>query len=375
MLLWVSLILLLNGIISFAYVAINSADPTTLWAMLALNFFFYVGISQAGIIFSAYMKIAKSEWGVYFSRLGEILTLAFLPVAVIIFTIIYFGGSEHLFWWAAHNSSDEAAKGHLSPWLNKSFFLWRTIVTWGIFYALSYLYFRTGRLSEKGDATTFDLEKRLNVLASFVMVSFVIAESNLAWDFGMMIIPHWESTIFPAYVWVGNIFAGAAFLFLLSRLFIDSKRLDREHLDSKGKLLLGFTILWIYMFWSQHIVTWYGDLPNIIDPLNKQMGGNYTSVFLVMLVMLFIMPFFALIQKVIKFSAAGLSIVAAIICAGMWLNRYLLIMPVFSDGSEWIVVSWAGISLILAGLAATVLSVLLFFKLFPQVTTIQKMSK
>jgi len=105
------------------------------------------------------------------------------------------------------------------------------------------------------------------------------------------------------------------------------------------------------------------------------MGGNYTSVFLVMLVMLFIMPFFALIQKVIKFSAAGLSIVAAIICAGMWLNRYLLIMPVFSDGSEWIVVSWAGISLILAGLAATVLSVLLFFKLFPQVTTIQKMSK
>ena len=38
----------------------------------------------------------------------------------------------------------------------------------------------------------------------------------MAWDFGMMIIRHWESSIFPPYYWVGNLFAGIAFLFLIS---------------------------------------------------------------------------------------------------------------------------------------------------------------
>ena len=114
MLRWILAILVANGIISFGYAVMRSDDPTALWAALAVNFTFYLGITQAGIVFSAIMRIAKSEWGKYFSRLGEILTLSFIPVAFITFLVLYLGGTEHLFYWA-RLESPETHDVHLSP--------------------------------------------------------------------------------------------------------------------------------------------------------------------------------------------------------------------------------------------------------------------
>ena len=375
MLFIIAIILFLNGVITSAYTLMNTAETTTFWAMLSVNFVFYLGMTQTGIIFSAIMRIAKSEWGRYFSRLGEILTLSFIPVAFITFLIIYIGGTENLFYWASPSPSPEHDVGHVSPWLGKGLFLWRTLITMAAFYIMSYIYFRTTLIEDKGTHVSYDIEKRLNLMAGFVMVFYIIANTNVAWDFGMMIIPHWESTIFPPYFWVGNVFGGTAFLFLLARLFLSQggkQSIDKEHLDSMGKVLLGFTLLWIYMFWSQHIVLWYSDLPNLTGPLFKQMSGNYTGTFSTMILALFILPFFALIFRRIKLSISGLSITACIICIGTWTTRYLMILPVFKNGSEPVLATWTGISLILAGLAATVLSVLLFLRLFPKVRTIQK---
>ncbi|MBI3397776.1 MAG: hypothetical protein HY026_00810 [Deltaproteobacteria bacterium] len=352
----------------------NTAETTTFWAMLSVNFVFYLGMTQTGIIFSAIMRIAKSEWGRYFSRLGEILTLSFIPVAFITFLIIYIGGAENLFYWASPSLSHGHDAGHVSPWLGKGLFLWRTIITMAAFYIMSYIYFRTSRIEENGAHVSYDIEKRLNLMAGFVMVFYIIANTNVAWDFGMMIVPHWESTIFPAYFWVGNIFAGTAFLFLISLLFLShrgGKGVGKERLDSMGKLLLGFTLLWTYMFWSQHIVIWYSDLPNLTRPLFKQMSGKYAITFSTMILALFVLPFFTLIFRRIKLSISGLSIIAFIICIGIWTNRYLMILPVFKNGSELVLATWTGISLILAGLGVTLLSVILFLRLFPKVTTIQ----
>ncbi|MBI5048770.1 MAG: hypothetical protein HZB54_07480 [Deltaproteobacteria bacterium] len=374
MLLGILIILILNGVISFAYTLMNGAEATTLWAMLAVNFVFYLGMTQTGIIFSAIMRIAKSEWGRYFSKFGVILTLSFIPVAFITFLIIYIGGTENLFYWASPSPLHGHDAGHVSPWLGKGLFLWRTVITMAVFYIMSYIYFRTSRIEENGERVSYDIEKRLNLMAGFVMVFYIIANTNVAWDFGMMIIPHWESTIFPAYFWVGNVFGGTAFLFLMARLFLSGggKGIGKEHLDSMGKVLLGFTLLWIYMFWSQHIVIWYSDLPNLTGPLFKQMRGNYTGIFSIMILALFILPFFMLIFRRIKLSLSGLSITACIICIGTWTTRYLMILPVFKNGGEPVLTTWTGVSLTLAGLAATLLSVLLFLRLFPKTTTIQK---
>lgn len=371
MLLWILFILLLNGMISFAYSVINSGETTTLWAMFAVTYVFFLGLTQTGILFAAIMRMSKSSWGRHFSRLGEILTLSFIPFAFITLLVIYFGGVDHLFYWA----SPAAAHGHkgahhLSPWLGKNLFLCRNLIAMALFYGMSYVYFSTGRIEENETPVSDDLDKRLNVMSGFVMVLYVIANTEIAWDFGMMIIQHWESTIFPPYWWVGNLFAGSAFLFLISLYFMykeQGKVIEKEHLDQIGKLLLSFALLWIYMFWSQHIVIWYSDLPNLTEPLFKVMKGNYASLFVTMILASFIIPFFALIYRSIKLSVTALSTVALIICMGILINRYLMIIPVFTDGGVPLFATWTGVSLLLAGLSSVLLSVILFLRLFPKV--------
>ena len=239
-----------------------------------------------------------------------------------------------------------------------------------LFYGMSFIYFRAGRIEENETPVSDALDKKLNVMSGFVMVFYVIANTEIAWDFGMMIIPHWESTIFPAYWWVGNLFAGSAFLYLISLYFMykeQGKVIDKEHLDQFGKLLLSFALLWVYMFWSQHIVIWYSDLPYLTEPLFKIMKGNYTSLFVIMILASFIIPFFALIYRSIKLSVSALATVALIICLGIWINRYLMMIPVFTDGGAPLFATWTGISLILAGLSSTLLSIILFFRLYPNI--------
>jgi len=368
---WVPIVILLNGIISFVYSVKATQEPATLWAMLAVNFVFYLGITQTGIVFSAMMRLSRSEWGRYFSRLGEILTLSFMPVAAIIFFIIYLFGTDHLFYWANPGQSH----GHISPWVGRSLFFWKNIIANALFYIASYLYFSCGSREEKEPHPSGDLTKRRNILAGVVCFFYIIANTFIAWDFGMMIIPHWESSIFPPYYWCGNMLGGTAFLFVASVAFISGPRKEpvgRERLNSMGKVFIGFVLLWVYMFWSQHIVLWYSNLPHLFEPVFRQMKGNYTPAFVLMMLLIFILPFCALLFRRVKFSARAMAAVSISICAGLWINRYLMIIPVFTDMGVPVFTSWTNISLILGGLSAVLLSVAVFFRLFPQAEAIRE---
>lgn len=376
MLFWLLIFLFLNGIISFANDVKTIQETTRLWVLYSVNFVFFLSISQTGIVFSAIMRVVKSEWGRYFSRLGEIMTLSFIPIGVVTFFILYLYGIDHLFYPGFHQLSfRDGNEADLISWASKESFLWRHIITMVIFYMASYIYFRTGRIEEKGVRVSYDIKKRLNNLASMVMISFIIVNTNIAWDFGMMIVPHWESAIFPPYFWVGSLYAGTAFLLIAAIMFLGlrvEKGINREYLSSMGKLLIGYAMLWVYMFWSQYIVIWYEDLPNLTEPLFKQMRGNYRSAFLLMMVSAFVLPFIALIQRGIKYSAKAMFVVASLVCIGIWTNRYLMIVSVFSDRSMPVAITWTGISLIVAGLSASFLSIISFFRLFPGVTAVRK---
>jgi hypothetical protein len=372
---WVLIVVFLNGVVSYAY-SVSVADETTnLWAMLAVNYVFLAGITQTGVAFSAIMRLTKSKWGMHFSRLGEILTLSFIPAAVVMFFIIYLGGLDHIFYWAPGFQAAGHGVEHFSPWLSKERFLWMSILTMIPFYAVSYLYFRAGRVLESGSELSYDGQKRAKVLASFVLIFYVILNTNTAWDFGMTITPHWESSIFAPFFWCGNLLLSTAFIFMIAFRFIPRAPgvpMSKGHLDAMGKMLTGLVLLWIYLWWSQYMVLWYVNLPHRMAPLLKQMRGDFTITFAVMILTIFILPLAALVFKRTKVSASALFVVAALVCIGVWINRYLMILPVLSDGSEAVIATWSGISLILGGLAAVLLSLIIFFRLFPEVTAVSE---
>jgi len=367
------LAIMLNAIITFAYTSTHAAQPASMWGLLSVNFLYFMGISQTGVVISGIFRISKSKWGKFFSRFGEIMTISYIPIGVVTYYIIYYGGTEHLFWWAQPGAA-EAAHGHLSPWLDKDLYFWRNTGLMIFFYGVSIAYYvlaRKEEFYERAHAPVPEnIEKALNVMAGVVFLGYIALNTNISWDFGMMIIKHWESTIFPPFYWVGNIYAAAPFLFILGYCYIHKrtgKVLNKEHLDSMSIFILGFTLVWIYMFWSQHIVIIYGDMPALTTPLVKQMSGYYSKFFIAMMLAIFFIPFFAFLFRDIKMRLATHIIVGVVVCIGVWLSRYLMIMPVFENGASPAFATWTNLSLVVGGLASVIFSVLVFQKLFPEV--------
>lgn len=349
-------VLSLNGAISFAYSAVVGASPQTLWPLLSVNYLFISGVTQSGMVFSAVMRVVRAKWDCPYAKTGEVITLSTAPLCLILFVILYAGGSAYTY---SNVSSPPSI-------------FWRNILTMLIFYIVSTSYYKRCLSKECNIPDSKEIEKHSGILAFAVIIFYVIHNTITAWDLGMRIIPDWESTIFPPYFWVGSILAGTAFIFIVrwtvmagSGQLKDIIECDITKnkvntgwiicLDHMGKVLLGFTLLWSYMLWSQYIVIWYGDIPRLTGPLFRQMSGNYLMTFIVMLVIAFIIPFIGLIQKRIRTSAIALLIVSILICIGIWINRYLMILPVYSNDGIQIILTYTGISLILAVISAAIL--------------------
>ena len=60
------------------------------------------------------------------------------------------------------------------------------------------------------------LKRTAYFYSPIVLFAAVFAQTFFAWDFAMMMIEHYHSTIFPMHYIVGNMFAGTAALLLYS---------------------------------------------------------------------------------------------------------------------------------------------------------------
>jgi len=353
-------VIFLTGVASLIY-GLSSADARPDFALFTVSFLFLMGISQAGVVFTAFLRLVESDWGKPWYRLAELSTLAFLPFAILGFLLIYYFGKDDLFYWL-----NAAPEEHLSAWLNIDWLLLRNLAGLLLFYGLALVYVRKGLRPDTAtaeEASSIDhdeVESQLYLLSPLVIAAFIICNTLFAWDFAMMIIPHWHSTVFPIHFWFGNVFAGSAAMMAIAvvmRRADGGSHFGPRQIRSLGMLVTGFTLLWLYFFWAQFFVVWFGNLPTETEPLWRQMYGHYSPWFWTMIAGCFFVPFVALLFAVVKRSVLAMCIVAFGINLGIWINKYLMIVPVFSPDDQpfdrWIDIALAlGL---LAGFLATIM--------------------
>jgi len=333
--LWVLVGLFVVGIGSlFVGGTDGAAQPDT--KLLIVSFLFLMGVSQAGIVFCAITRLTRAQWSKPYYRLAELSTLAFAPFAIVGFLLIYIYAQDELFYWL--NPSPEE---HLSPWLNIHFLLIRNLFGLGLFYGLSIYYVLKGLrpdLVEAGEkeADHRAVEDELYLLSPLVLGAYIICNTFIAWDFGMMLIPHWHSTIFPILFWFGNMFAGTAALIIFPVLLgkKEGSYFGPDQVRMLGMLVTGFTLMWLYFFWAQFFVMWFGNLPRETDALFRQMYGHYGPYFWTMMAGCFFIPFGAFLFAFVKRSILAMSAIAVGINVGIWLYKYLMVVPVFSPDDQ-----------------------------------------
>jgi len=225
-----------------------------------------------------------------------------------------------------------------------------------------------------GNATQWNrLERAISGMAIIIVPVAVSVHTIVSWDFSMTLNPMWKSTIFGPYFVVGAIFSGIAALILAMAVLRKILRLETYlrplHFDNLGKLLLTMSCLWFYFTFSEYITVWYNNEPHEMVVFWSKIQGPYAPLFWTMVICCFIVPMIFLGIGRLR-TITGTAIASFTIVIGMWLERFLIIVPTlahprlsFARGGYS--PTWVEITITVGTFAYFGLLYLLFTKFFP----------
>ncbi len=305
-------------------------DESRFWANLLLNNYYFLALSLGGAFFISVHLLGESGWHTSVQRVPEAMS-SFIPVAGILMLITFLLGIHHLYHWTDTEHHDTILAGK-APYLNLPFFYIRFFVYFITWTLLSYF---LRKASVKMD-TTPDIKyfKRQRILGGVFVVFFAISSSTSSWDWLMSIDAHWFSTLYGWYIFSGLLVSTIAVMVLLL-IFLKSqgvmKHVNREHLHDLGIYLFAFSVLWMYLWFSQYMLIWYGNLPEETTYFVERIK-NYDTLFFVNLVLNFVLPFLILMTRNSKRIHWIIGPTAVIVFIGHWLDYYLAIMPGTTHG-------------------------------------------
>ena len=177
------------------------------WLAYLVNWLFWSGLALSGLAFIAMLRLTKAEWAGPLQGTAEALA-GFLPISLLLFGPLFLG-REYLFSWMAHPVPAKAA------WLDTPFLIARDVAGLIALYGVGFMLLRASRLEREHAAGRSPIGKSSSpssmqptVLSVLFLVLYAVVGSLLAFDLVMSLDPHWISTLFGAYVCIGNLYAG-----------------------------------------------------------------------------------------------------------------------------------------------------------------------
>jgi Ni/Fe-hydrogenase subunit HybB-like protein len=382
------------GLIAWGYqlhrgMGVTGLQRPVFWGVYVVDFVFWIGISHAGTLISAILRLTDAGWRKPVTRAAEAITLFALMIGGM-FPIIHLGRAWLFYWLLPYPNSRLLWPNFRSP------LLWdlTAIVTY-LTGSLVYLYlplipdmaqlaehntpwrrkfYRTLSLGWTGsDREWHALERAMKLMACIILAVAVSVHTVVAWDFAMAIAPMWHSTIFGPYFVVGAIFSGIAALILvmtaLRKVLHLELYLTRRHFDNLAKLLLLMSLLWLYFTAAENLTVWYGNEPKEMAVFDARTRAHYAPYFWSMAVLNFAIPFVLLgvrRWRTIRTSA----IAAASVVVGMWIERFVIVVPTLANprlpaAASFYSPTWVEVAITAATFAAMTMLYMIFSKLFP----------
>ena len=245
------------------------------WGLYITLFVFFIGISHAGTLISAILRVVKAQWRTPVTRMAEFITVVALSVGALMPLI---------------------DMGHPDRVLNLvRYGRWQSPLIWDILAittyltgSIIYLYLplipdlalsrdrlgegdapawkrRFYRIASVGWQGTAQQKKYLRIAMGFMMVLIipvaVSVHTVVSWIFAMTLRDACNSTVFGAYFVAGAIYSGIAALILLMailrKVFHLGTYITDKHFINLGYILGGFTLIMLYFNLSEYVVTGY----------------------------------------------------------------------------------------------------------------------
>ena len=356
------------------------------WGLYITNYIFFIGISHAGTLISAILRITGADWRRPITRVAEVITVIALLM-----------GSSNILW---HLGRPELI---YLPLLEPQFLsplIWDVCaISLYLTGSIVYLYlplipdlallrdrsprwkglYRVLALGWQGTPTQHArLEKAIGIMAVMIIPIAVSVHTVVSWTLSMTLVPMWHTAIFGPYFVVGAIFSGIAALLIAMAAFRKAFHLEdyfgEEQFTNLSLLMVAMACLWAYFTFAEHLTAWYGHEHAEMAVLMSRLSGAFAPYFWGMVAACFVIPMAILAFKRTR-TITGAVIASVSVLIGMWLERYVIVVSSASQPRSqqmWdqgvYAPSTIEIAMTVAEFAAFILLYVVFAKLFPLVS-------
>lgn len=361
------------------------------WGFFIATFVFWVGISHAGTMISAVLRLLKADWRRPITRGAEAMT-AFALMMAALFPFIHLGRVWKFYWMIPYPNNRFMWPNFQSPlmWDMVAIFTYLIGSTLYLYLALipdlamardhtqswRQKLYRVLSLGWRGtEAEWHKLHRALSIFSVAIIPIFLSVHSIVSWDFAVTIQPRWHSTIFAPYFVVGAIYSGLAALACILVIVRKGMKLQEflrsEHFDALGKLVLVAGMAWTYFWFAGFIVEWYGNEPVTRELIHEEISGALAPLFYLQMSANLI-PIFLLVFKKVRTTPWLLLMATLLVNVGMYTERVLIVvgnlqrnfMP-FNWGDYR--PTWVEVSIVVMTFAGFTLLYTLFSRVFPYV--------
>ncbi len=364
-----------------------------MWGFLITNFVFWVGISHAGIMLSAILRLSQAEWRRPLTRAAEVLTIFSLQAAVLM-PIIHLGRTWRVYWSLPYDLARGIYPNIRSPlvWDPAAITTYLTSTILFVFVLLlpdlaivrdrtrgvRHKFYSVLCLGWRGTPRQWKLQVIAGVLLSaLILPVFVSVHSIVSWDFAVAVaVEGWHTTIFAPYFVIGAVHSGVSAVVTVAALMRWLYRLDAyirpEHFDALGRLLIVIAVTWFYFFIVEFFMGLYSGEGAEVELRQLQVfQWPFNMLFIVFLLTGFFIPVPLWLFRNVRRSVALMFWTSILVNVGMWLERFILIVPSLMR-KQSLTFNWGSYSpsaieiLIVCGTFALVfLGMLIFAKVFP----------
>ncbi len=312
-------------------IGVNSGDAQQVWSIYLVNLVFWSGLAVTGPAIAGMMQVTEARWSPSVRRIA-LTTAGFLPISFILLLVLYTGQTV-LYPWVTKPIPAKAG------WLNVPFFWLRTYVCAAVLFAVCFAFVR----ALLRDAIPPEDERERahrNRVAVVLLMLWLVTVSLWGFDLVMSLDPKWYSGLFGGYFAVSTLYTAFC---LLSILTVRTNARGRASIppaavQDVAKLQFALSIVWMYFFWSQYIVIWYGNVP--VETrffIQRVFVQPWTTLAWVVLVVGWIIPFAYLLKRLTGRPPqrhAPLVVVAIFGLVGIFLERVFVVFPSVSSSAR-----------------------------------------
>jgi protein NrfD len=295
LLFWASgVVLFLVGIagwydrLAYGHVNANYGSVVT-WGLWVAAYIYFIGLSAGSFLISSLVYVFNVK---RFERIGRLAVFTAVVTLFLALLSIWADLGHMTRAWHVLAYANFKSPMAWMIWLYSAYFvllvveLWfllrRDLVAGAATPGVKGAVYRVLALgSREASSSSASRDRRVvRVLATIGVPVAIMFHGGVGALFGVVAArPHWHSGMFPILFLLSALVSGGALLTVVTAIFQDGWRRNRDTVLALGQMVLGLLLLDVLFQASELLVAFYGGIPGHLEGLKLTMGGPFWWVF------------------------------------------------------------------------------------------------